>query len=287
MRIMKGRGRPLMTAAVVAISGLGLAGGVAGTAQAALPDAWGFALVQTPSGAAVAGHWAESVPSPPPTASPGSPGQEIVRFPGIGIKGGAVHATAVTDQFAWCQAQKWGPSGSTETVVVQCYLKGGAPGFVPFTVTFSASSGAVAGAGLLYAYVHDTNAAVAASYNSAGGVNTVTTLSPGEWLVRLPGPGPAAQTGGLQVTAAHPAKPAICDVASWTWTPSEQDIRGALLRRARRAAAVGLVADLPERAGDHRRRAQAARLHAEQPAAGSRAVRAGAAGGQLQFGGRR
>lgn len=225
MRSFNGRGRRLMMAAAAVISGLGLAGAAAGTAQAALPGAWGFALVQTPSGAAAAGHWAESVPSPPPVASPGSPGQEVVRFAGIGIKGGVVHATAVTDQFAWCQAQKWGPSGSTETVVVQCYLKGGVPGFVPFTVTFSASSGAVAGAGLLYAYVHDTNASVAASYNSAGGVNTVTTLSPGEWLVRLPGPGPAAQTGGLQVTAANPAKPAICDVASWAWTPGEQDVR--------------------------------------------------------------
>jgi len=46
------------------IGGLGLARGVAGTAQAAWPGAWGFALTQTPSGAAVAGHWAERVPSP-------------------------------------------------------------------------------------------------------------------------------------------------------------------------------------------------------------------------------
>jgi hypothetical protein len=43
--------------------------------------------------------------------------------------------------------------------------------------------------------------------------------------VRLPGPVPAAQTGGVQVTAANPARPAICDAASWAWTPSEQDIR--------------------------------------------------------------
>ena len=121
-----------------------------------------------------------------------------------------MHATAVTDQFAWCQAQKWGPSGGTETVVVRCYLQGGGPAFVPFTVTFSASSGVRR---LRYAYVHDTNAAVAASYDSTGGVNTVTTLGPGEWVVRLPGPGPAAQTGGVQVTAANPAKPAVCDVA--------------------------------------------------------------------------
>ena len=73
----------------------------AGTAQAAMPGAWGFALVPTPSGAAAAGHWAESVTSPPPVASPGSPGRETVRLAGIGIRGGVVPATAVTGQLAW------------------------------------------------------------------------------------------------------------------------------------------------------------------------------------------
>ena len=38
------------------------------------------------------------------------------------------------------------------------------PAFVPFTVTFSTSTGVVAGASLQYAYVHDMHAAVAASY---------------------------------------------------------------------------------------------------------------------------
>ena len=135
-----------------------------------------------------------------------------------------VHAAAVTDQFAWCQAQKWGPPGSTESVVVECYLKSGVPAFVPFAVTFSASTGA----GLLYAYVDDMNAAVAASCNPAGGASTVTALGPGEWLVRLPGPGSAAQTGGVQVTAATPARPAICGVAGWAWMLSEQDSYDAL-----------------------------------------------------------
>jgi hypothetical protein len=104
MRSFNGRGRRLRFA-----GGLGARrGGAGGAARRA-----GFALVLGPSGAAVAGPWAESVPSPPPTASAGSPGQEIVRFPGIGINGGVVHATAVTGQFAWCQAQKWGSSGGT------------------------------------------------------------------------------------------------------------------------------------------------------------------------------
>jgi hypothetical protein len=223
---MTGRGRRLITAAAVAITGLGLAGGSgrdgAGGAARRVGVRAGADPVRGGGRRALGGK--RAVPGRQRPAR-GSPGQEIVRFPGIGIKGGVVHATAVTDQFAWCQAQKWRPSGSTETVVVQRYLKGGGPAFAPFTVTFSANSGAVAGAGLMYAYVRDTNASVAATHNSAGGVNTVTTLGPGEWLVRLPGPGPAAQTGGPQVSAANPAKPAVCDVASWAWTTSEQDIR--------------------------------------------------------------
>jgi hypothetical protein len=65
---------------------------------------------------------------------------------------------------------------------------------VPFTVTVSASSGA----GLRYAYVHGTNAAVAVSYNSTGGVSAVTTLGPGEWLVWLPGPARPRRRAGCR-----------------------------------------------------------------------------------------
>jgi hypothetical protein len=52
MRSINGRGRRLMMTAAAVICGLGIAGAAAGTAQAALADAWGFALVQIPSGAA-------------------------------------------------------------------------------------------------------------------------------------------------------------------------------------------------------------------------------------------
>ena len=47
----------------------------------------------------------------------------------------------------------------------------------------------------------------------------MTTLGPGEWLVRLPGPVSAAAT---------PARPAVCGVASWAWMLSEQDSYDAL-----------------------------------------------------------
>ncbi|HEV8221472.1 MAG TPA: hypothetical protein VGQ05_14480 [Streptosporangiaceae bacterium] len=66
--------------------------------------------------------------------------------------------------------------------------------------------------------MHDTNASVAASYNPAGGVNAVTTLSPGEWLVRLAGPGPAAQPGGMQATAMDPGAK-VCNLNT-VWATS-------------------------------------------------------------------
>jgi hypothetical protein len=206
--------------AVSAACGLAVAG--AGLAQAAVPNAWGFALVESPSGPVVATHWAESVPSPVPVATPGVPGQVTVRFRGIGFfKGGVVHATAVTDQPAWCQAQRWLPLGGAELVTVRCYRTGGIPTFVPFTVTFTASSGTLPG-GLAYAYLYDTGKNIVSSFNSTGLPNTVTALGSGVWRARLPGPGPATASGGVQVTAVNTAVPAICDIAGQSWTTTAQ-----------------------------------------------------------------
>jgi hypothetical protein len=91
------------------LAGLGLAG----AARAALPGAWGSRWCRARPGRRSPGPGRKVWRPRRQTASAGSPGQEIVRFPGIGINGGVVHATAVTGQFAWCQAQKWGSSGGT------------------------------------------------------------------------------------------------------------------------------------------------------------------------------
>ncbi|HUB39710.1 MAG TPA: hypothetical protein VMA72_12735 [Streptosporangiaceae bacterium] len=203
--------------------GLALAS-TAGTAQAATPDAWGYALVLNPSGPVAASHWKESVASPTPTATPGVVGQVAVKFPKIGFfKQGIVHVTAVIDELAWCQAQRWYPTGGKEVVVVRCYTKGGVPTFVPFTVLFTTSSGKLANA-LQYAYVHDSGSAVVSSYNSTGLTNTVANLSTGVWRVKVPGPSPATHAGGIQVTAVNRTTPAICDVGGQTWTTSGQTI---------------------------------------------------------------
>jgi len=211
--------RLALWAAALAVSG-GVAA-IAGPApaQAAVPNAWAFALVLSPSGPVNATHWAESKRSPPPTAVATGPGVEVVRFRNIGFfKGGVVHVTAVTDQFAWCQAQSWRTLGGSELVTVRCFVKGVAA-FVPFTVTYSQSSGTLAG-GLSYAYVsHGTTSG--SSYNSTGHANTVTALGVGRWRVRLLGSGPATPSGGVQLTAVATA-PRICDIAGRAQTPAAQ-----------------------------------------------------------------
>ena len=215
--------RKLVAGGTAAGLGLGLAVAAATAAQAAVPNAWAFAYVRNPAGPVDATHWAESVASPTPTAASIGPGTEVVRFRNIGfVKGGVVHATAVTGRLAWCQAQGWRPLGGSEYVTVRCFRKGGVPGFVPFTVSFSQSSGKLPG-GLSYAYVHYSTAIVS-SFNSKGLANTVTPAGPGSWLVRLHGPGPASPAGGIQVTAVN-KKPRICDIAGWSRTPAQQIIK--------------------------------------------------------------
>src|SRR5262249_16253995 len=77
--------RRLAATLSLAAAGCGIAiASAAGTAQAATPNAWGYALVLKPSGPVAANHWKESVASPTPTASPGVPGQVLVSFPKIG-----------------------------------------------------------------------------------------------------------------------------------------------------------------------------------------------------------
>jgi hypothetical protein len=211
----------VLTAAMLAS---GLAFGGASAAQAAVPQYWGFALIQHASGPAASGHWAESVTAPAPTATPVAPGREVVRFPRIGYsKAGVVHVTAILGQFAWCQARGWRPLGGAELVTVQCYGKDGKPQFVHFAVSFAASSGTLRG-GLQYAYLYHAPSGTITSFNSAGLTNTVTPAGTGAWQVRLHGPGPATPSGNVQVTAVNKTRPAVCDVSGTTQTSSQQII---------------------------------------------------------------
>ena len=202
---------------------------LSGSAQASVPNHWGFAFVSAPAVAGIppashqAGNW-------PPAfkvhTTPGAPGQVAVRFPQVGVKGGVVHVTAVTDTAAWCQAQQWNKSGADEIVLVRCYQASGTPVFVPFVVLFTQSSKAPIPAGRAYGYVrYQFGSGVLTSFNSAGGGNVVAQLAVGEWQVTLHGLGSAGPAGGVQVTPVNPTAPAKCEVSLWASVKSAQVIR--------------------------------------------------------------
>src|SRR5512139_682223 len=153
---------------LLAVSG---AVAISQSAQAAVPDRFGFALF---TGGVVSEQW-----PPATTVALGPPGRYAVTFPGQGFPGGVVHVVAVHNAIAappgrWCQADGWGIAGVDEIVKVSCYAPGGVLDPTPgFSVMFAASSGPVAGG--LYGYIHSTAAgAIVSQYNSVGGPNSVT-----------------------------------------------------------------------------------------------------------------
>jgi hypothetical protein len=221
--VLRRAGAILAALILAALAGSGLAVlsvlPLAGPAQAAVPDHWGFAFVDHPAVAGITdpNHQAGSWPlGPMVTSTPGVPGEALVRFPLIASSAGVVHVTAVMDIAVWCQAESWAPSGPDEVVAVRCYRPGGAPVFAPFVVTFTQSSVTVLPPAQAYGYVHfQPPSAVVTSYNSAAAANTVTPTGVGAWTVTMAGLGPSTRAGNVQVTAVNPATPAKCELQAW------------------------------------------------------------------------
>lgn len=221
MRIRKWTSRLAVT--LLAAAALVL---VAQPASAAVPDRVGFAL------------WSGGVVSqalPPATSvSPVVPGRWLVKFPGQGISGGAVHVTAVWDAVAspngrFCQAERWGPDTSVppnELVWVACYRTTGVlDPAIGFSVQFSASSGPVGGG--LYGYMSNSaTCVVGATYNSVGAPNNCIHAGVGSYSITFNGLGTAGpRDGGIQVTAVKAGAAARCQVASWSSGPGGQSFR--------------------------------------------------------------
>jgi hypothetical protein len=199
--------------------------GVAQSAQAAVPDRFGFALY---SGGGLSEQWPDATTVT--VLSP--PGRWAVTFPGQGIDGGVVHVTGIHDPAGnppgrWCQADDWTPTSNGDEVVnVSCHKPGGqldpAPGF---SVTFSHSSGiSIPG---LYGYIDSSaTGAINDQYNSVGVANSVTRTSAGKYTVTFPKLGtPSPYGGGVQVTAVNPDDGARCKVADWFSTPALQELQ--------------------------------------------------------------
>jgi hypothetical protein len=226
-RLSTGKMRLAAGLAVLSI-GASVAVAVAGPAQAAVPNQWGFALVTnpaavlgTPAPVNQAGSWPATVKV---TTKRGAPGQVFVVFPHIASAGGVVQVSAVNPGPVWCQAQAWRGVGPNEVVAVRCYRAGGAAVFSPFSVTYSTSNCGPIPAGRAYGYaVFSPGHGLVASFNSSCHPNVLTAgPGPGVWTLTMPGLGFKVPAGGVQVSAVNPAAPARCELNAWTPAPAFQ-----------------------------------------------------------------
>ncbi|MDG4766665.1 hypothetical protein O7632_21570 [Solwaraspora sp. WMMD406] len=212
-----------LVATTVLVATTALAG-VTAPAQAAVPDRWGFAYLQTPTPAPGTildtsrqwGGWKATMPAAWATVDQIGLGRYRVRFPGTASVNGAAHVTAVDNAPRWCQVFQTYPSGAFQIVEVQCYRPGGAPDNSRFVVDYTSASGVLPPGPAAFGYVKaNPVGGLMSSYNSVGAGNVVTQLGTGFYEVRLNGLGTALLDGNLQATAEHPNLPRRCKIARW------------------------------------------------------------------------
>lgn len=204
-------------------------------AQAAVPDRWGFAVVNPgptpPIVTQQAGSWPASRTV---TASVGGPGQVYVKFPQLSSFRGVVHVTAISQSPVSCQVERWGPDGPDLTVAVRCHIPNPLWGVDPvhsmFSIVVAESSGALPytriGGPAFGTVFWRPDVGVVSQYNSvSGAANYVTRLGPGQWQVAFSALGSTELTGNLQVTAVDPVRPARCKVGDWRATPNGQYVQ--------------------------------------------------------------
>jgi len=219
--------RRFVALAAGVLLGLGFATTAQAPAQAAVPDAWGFAFMHNAAPAPGTildttrqwGSWKTAFPLDWATVTQIGVGRYRVTFPHIGSTRGVVHVTAVSSTPRWCQVMTWFASGGNELVDVQCYRHGGIPDASRFAIVYNTSSGVLPAGSGNFAYVFaNLLGGTIHSYNSMGLVNTVTHGAPGVYKVVLPGLGGAAVAlaGNLQVTSVHPNSPRRCKVAEFS-----------------------------------------------------------------------
>ncbi|RKE17652.1 hypothetical protein [Streptomyces sp. TLI_171] len=221
-RFRPARTLPLVLALLAAL--LAVAVPAAAPAHAAVPDRWGFAYLDNPTPppgyvpdtTRQWGSWTAPAANPVKVDQVGT-GAYVVHFPLIAGPGGIAHATAVNRTGTWCQVQGWGAAGTGLDVKVSCYQPTGAPGNSPFTVLYTASTGAPSTAGGDYGYLFSglSSSATLTQYNSSGGTNLASHGSTGIWKAWLPGLGGSTPVGNVEVTAVDAAQGARCKVADW------------------------------------------------------------------------
>ncbi|HEY1368425.1 MAG TPA: hypothetical protein VGF23_14985 [Gaiellaceae bacterium] len=142
-----------------------------------------------------------------------SVGSYIVSLPNLGGPGGAVKVTAYGGGNAHCKVGYWTWSGTTENVNVLCQTPAGAPVNSMFTMTFHRTMGLLGvSTGLGWKVGYAWSGLGAYSYNSSGGVNSISTSGVGAYQLTMPGL--ATSRGHVQVSA-YGGGTARCKVSSW------------------------------------------------------------------------
>lgn len=220
--------RPNRLVLVVALIAALLPGSASPAQAAAVPNSWGFVLVDDPTAPVWTtldtsrqwGSWKASAPELWADGGRIGPGMFQVRFPRIGTgSSGIAHVTAVGDTGNYCSVAGWYATGSDQIVGVQCHAPGGRYTDTPFTLlwTYRVSyANTTAGTYAQLHYRESDNRAVY-SHNSIQGVVLAGRSSTGSYGVRLGRVGAAGIfTGNLQVTAVQrQSYPGRCKVATW------------------------------------------------------------------------
>ncbi len=166
-------------------------------------------------------------------------GNYTVRFANLGggIVGGTVDVTAYGSADAECHVGFWGSSGPDQTVNVRCSDTNGNPIDTFYTAAYTRPVGNPGAFAHLWA-----NSPTSASYtpsstysfNSTGGINTISRSGVGVYQLQLPGLGVSA--GTVKVTA-YGSTANRCKVVSWFPSSSTQ------LVNVRCFSATGAAAD--------------------------------------------
>jgi pimeloyl-ACP methyl ester carboxylesterase len=151
-------------------------------------------------------------------------GHYQVTLPGINVPGGTVLVTALGLMPGRCKVGEWRAAGNNTVVNVYCFDFAGNPINIPFTLSF------ISDVGLGSRFSEDqhyggyiwANEPASASYtpnrnyqlNKAGGINTISRVSTGSYIVNFPMLAPSNSSTALAV--AYGSGSEYCTVQSWT-----------------------------------------------------------------------
>ena len=119
----------------------------------------------------------------------------------------------------YCTSAGWNsPNGTDVAIYVDCFGKTGAPLNADFSVMYQARTIAPLWGAIAFMWADQPTAAAytpssSYSFNSSGGVNTVTRSSPGRYFAKLPG---FSKAGGNPQVTAFGQTAARCEIVDWS-----------------------------------------------------------------------